>query len=269
VLAAEKNFLWCVRSASAELYLLGSVHLMKSEAYPLSDAIEQAFDRADKVVLEVNPDEMTGSAWKAIGKGSLPDGQTLSEVISQETYELLGQRLLELELDPKLFERSRPWMLAVTLTALELQRAGYSQSDGVDLHFYRRAKEDDKALTGLETVDFQIGLFAGLSREQDEAFLRYTLHEIETVIPLVDRLVSSWDAGDVEEVAGLLSEGYEEFPELFARLVTDRNRRWLPELEGLLRGNETAFAVVGALHLVGEHGLIEMLRKRGYTVEQL
>jgi uncharacterized protein YbaP (TraB family) len=266
---AEKSFLWRVRSATTQLYLLGSVHLMKPDAYPLSEAIESAFEGAEKLVLEVNPDEMPGAGFKAISKGALPDGLSFAEVVSPECYELALQRFRQLELDPRLFNRSRPWVVAVTLTAVELQRAGYSQSEGVDLHLFRRAKELELPVIGLETAEFQLGLFAGLSREQDEAFLRYTLHEIEAVIPLVDRLIASWKAGDVDEVAGLLSAGYEDFPDLFERLVTDRNRQWLPELERLLRGDSTAFAVVGALHLVGEDGLISMLEKRGFTVEQL
>jgi uncharacterized protein YbaP (TraB family) len=266
---AASSFLWHVRSPSTSLYLLGSVHIMKPDAYPLSEAIETAFESAKVVILEINPDEMASAGWKAIEKGSLPDGKTLSDVVSRETYQLTSERLRQLELDPEIFARSRPWMLAVTLTAIELQRAGYSQSEGVDLHFYRRAREAEKRLMGLETAEYQIGLFAGLSRADDEAFLRYTLNELETAIPLVDRLIASWKAGEVDEVGALLSDGYDEFPQLFERLVADRNRRWMPQLERLLRGGETAFAVVGALHLVGENGLIEMLERRGFTVEQL
>jgi uncharacterized protein YbaP (TraB family) len=108
-----------------------------------------------------------------------------------------------------------------------------------------------------------------MSREQEEAFLRFTLHELDTVIPLVDGLIASWRAGEVDEVAALLAEGYDDFPELFARMVTDRNRRWFPELIRTLEGDRPAFVVVGALHMVGEDGLIAMFRKRGYAVEQL
>jgi uncharacterized protein YbaP (TraB family) len=242
---------------------------MKPEAYPLSPAIEQAFERSQVVVFEVDLDQLTTAALKLLSAGTLPEGQTLQDVVSSETYQLVSARFRDLGMNPDGFLKTRPWMLAVTLTSYELARAGYGQATGVDMHFFERAKEAGKPRLALETVDFQVGLFADLDAAEGEAFLQYTLKELDTVIPFVDDLMAHWHSGDVDEVRKLLTEAYREFPDLFQRLVSDRNRNWLPEIEKLLAGDQESMVVVGALHLVGEDGLLALLAQQGYKIEQL
>jgi len=265
---ARRSFLWRVQSDTTTLDLLGSIHLMKPEDYPLSPAIESAFERARVVVFEVDPSRMTEAAVGLLASGTLPEGQTLRDVISPETYQKVSQLLEEMGMDVAGFEKMRPWLVAVTLTSFELMRAGYTQASGVDMHYFERARDEGKEILGLETVEFQVGLFAELAAAEDEEFLRYTMQELNTVIPMIDELLVNWRAGKVAEVEKLLTEAYREYPELFAKLVSDRNLNWLPQLEKLLAGERAAMAVVGSLHLVGEDGLVEMLRRRGFSVEQ-
>jgi uncharacterized protein YbaP (TraB family) len=264
-----RTFLWRVESPTTTAHLLGSVHLMKADAYPLSPVIEDAFDGARALVFEVDLDQLTGAALKLLAAGSLPEDQHLRDVVSDQTWDLVESRLADLAMDVEGVQRMRPWLLAVSITSAELARAGYDGTAGVDLHFFDRAKSECKRTLALESVDFQVGLFADLSLEEDAAFLRYTLEELDTVIPMVDELMANWRSGNVAEVESLLVDAYREFPDLFRRLVSDRNRDWLPVIEELLAGDEPVMVVVGALHLVGEQGLLEMLRRRGYPVEQL
>ncbi len=268
---AGKHCLWRARSATATLYLLGSVHLMRPEAYPLAEEIETAFEVSSVAVFEVDlgAEGTAAAAFGALAAGMLPEGTSLREVVSDETWKLAERRATESGLDFDGMQGMRPWMVATTLALTELQGAGYSPTDGVDRYLYRRARDGGKTVQGLETVEFQLSLLAGLSREQDEAFLLQTVRELDTVIPMVDELVDHWRNGRVEEAGALLVEGFLQFPELFKTMVSDRNATWLPRLEELLAGAEPAFVVVGALHLVGDDGVIEMLRSKGYTVEQL
>jgi len=117
-------------------------------------------------------------------------------------------------------------------------------------------------------VEFQVGLFADLTAEQSLAFLRYTLVDLETVVPELDKLLAHWRAGNVAAVEALMGEGFDDFPELLDKMVTDRNRAWMSPIEELLAGDSDAMVVVGALHLVGEDGIVNLLRKKGYTVER-
>jgi len=156
----------------------------------------------------------------------------------------------------------------VTITALAMTEAGYLPSAGIDAYFSRRAEETGKERIALETVEFQVGLFADLTAEQSLAFLRFTLVDLETVVPELDKLLAHWRAGNVAAVEALMGEGFDDFPELLDKMVTDRNRAWMSPIEELLAGDSDAMVVVGALHLVGEDGVVNLLRKKGYTVER-
>lgn len=266
-----RHCLWRVRSETNTIYLVGSIHIMRSDAYPLAAVIETAFASSEAAVFEVDLSAAGGAetALGAVAATMLSGGRTLRDVVSPQTYELTRQRLEAAGLSVAATERMRPWMVASTLALAELRRAGYSPADGVDQYFQRRAASAGKRVEGLESVRDQLELFADLTPEEDEAFLVQTLRELESVIPMVDELIGHWQAGRVAEVESFLAEGYEDFPELFDRLVADRNRIWLARIEGLLAGSERAFVVVGALHLVGDEGLVALLRAKGYQVEQL
>jgi len=266
-----RHCLWRVRSATNTVYLLGSIHIMRHDAFPLAAVIETAFSSSSVAVFEIDlsADATVGSALGALAAGALPEGRTLSDVVSPETYRLATQRLADAGYDIAALQRMRPWMVATTLTLAELQRAGYSPSDGVDQVFQRRATDSGMRVVGLETIDDQLALFADLTPEEDEAFLVQTLRELEALIPQVDELTAHWRAGRVAEVEALLADGFAAFPRLFEKLVVDRNRRWLPQIEALLAGDQRAFVAVGALHLVGDQGVVELLRAKGYHVEQL
>jgi uncharacterized protein YbaP (TraB family) len=271
VQAGPKHCLWRVRSATNTVYLLGSIHIMRPDSYPLAVVIESAFASSSVAVFEVDlsAGATAVSALGALAAGALPEGRTLADVVSPTTYRLARERLAEAGYELAEMQRMRPWMVATTVALAELRRAGYSPADGVDQHFQRRAVDRGMRVVGLETVDEQLALFADLTPEEDEAFLVQTLSELATLIPQVDELTAVWRAGRTAEVEVLLAEGFAAFPRLYERLVADRNRGWLPQIEALLAGDQRAFVAVGALHLVGERGVVELLRAKGYQVEQL
>jgi len=264
----EKCFLWSVERGSTTVYLLGSIHVLKEDAYPLPPAIDRAFDDAEVVVFEVDLDDMSAAALKMLAAGTLEGDETLEEVVGPTMWLQVSERLESAGLNPAAFQRMKPWMVALSLSAFELARAGYTPGAGLDTRLDARAKAADKVRLALETVDFQVGIFTDLDPVQSVEFLKYTLRDLDTVIPLLDELASSWRAGDVGPVEKLLLEGFEESPELFKELVTDRNRNWLGQVEELIGGDRDALVVVGALHLVGDGGLVALLHDKGYAVEQ-
>jgi hypothetical protein len=264
----EKCFLWSVERGSTTVYLLGSIHVLKEDAYPLPEAIDRSFDDAEVVVFEVDLDDMSEAALKMLAAGTLEGDENLEQVVGPTMWLEVSQHLESAGLKPAAFQRMKPWMVALSLSAFELARAGYTPGAGLDTRLNARAKAAGKMRLALETVDFQVGIFTDLDPVQSVDFLRYTLRDLDTVIPLLDELASSWRAGDVEPVEKLLLEGFEESPDLFKELVTDRNRNWLGQVEELIGGDRDALVVVGALHLVGDGGLVALLRDSGYAVEQ-
>jgi len=268
--ASGKVFMWkAQKNGGAAIYLLGSIHALKAEAYPLPAAIEAAFDEAEVVVFEVDLDEMTGAAMHMLAAGSLDAGQTLEQVLGPSLWAELGAAAADAGLDPSMLQFMKPWMAALSVAALELTSAGYLPAYGLDSHFFQRAKEEGKERVALETVEYQIGLFADFTPDESTAFLRYTLADLKSIGPVLDGLYHHWLVGEVEPVEALLGSEFEEFPDLYRTLVTDRNLRWIDRIEELLAGQRDAMVVVGALHLVGEQGLVALLRQNGYLVTQM
>jgi uncharacterized protein YbaP (TraB family) len=230
--------------------------------------IESAFDDVEVVLLEIDADEMTTAAIKMIAAGSLEDGRTLEELVGPETWFEFKVRADLSALDPSFFNGMKPWMAALSLAAFELTKNGYLATAGLDAYLSRRAEETGKERLALETAEFQVGLFAGLAPEQSLAFLRYTLADLEAMIPEMDRLYLDWRAGNVVKMEEMLLEGFEEFPDVFQRMVVDRNEAWMPRIIELLEGDRDAMVAVGSMHLVGEEGLVALLRQKGYAVVQ-
>jgi hypothetical protein len=262
------TFMWRVQRGGARVYLLGSVHAMREKSYPLPPAMETAFDSVEKLVFEVDLDDLGSAAIQMLAAGTLDGEETLEQIVGPATWTRLMIHVEKTSFPAGMFQRMKPWMAAVTITALAMNEAGYLPSAGIDAYFSRRAEEAGKERIALETVEFQVGLFADLTAEQSLAFLRYSLIDLETVIPDLDELSANWRAGKVAAVEALIAEGFDEFPELLDKMVTDRNRAWMSPIEELLAGESDVMVVVGALHLVGEEGLVSLLRKRGYTVER-
>ena len=263
-----KTFMWKVEKGETTLYLLGSIHALKEDAYPLPPAIEAAFAEVEVAVFEIDLDDMTKAAIKMMAAGSLEKGRTLEEVVGPETWSEFEAHVGELGFDASLYRGMKPWIAALTVAAFELTKHGYLAAAGLDTYLSQRADETGKKRLALETAGFQVSLFADLSPEQSLAFLVYTLEDLEAMIPEMDRLYLDWRAGSVESVEDALLEGFEEFPDVFEKMISDRNHAWMPQIEKLLAGDRDAMVVVGSAHLVGEGGVVNLLREKGYTVEQ-
>lgn len=265
---SEKTFMWKVEKGGTTLYLLGSIHALKEDAYPLPSAIETAFDEAEVAVFEIDLDDMTKAAIKMMSAGTLEKGQKLEEVVGPETWSAFETHVEGLGFDAALYQGMKPWMAALTVAAFELTKHGYLATSGLDTHFSQRAVETGKKRLALETAEFQVSLFGDLSPEDSLAFLRYTLVDLDAMIPEMDALYRDWRIGNVNAVEQALLEGFAEFPDLAEKMVTDRNHAWMPLIEDLLAGDRDAIVVAGSAHLVGEQGVVNLLRAKGYTVEQ-
>ena len=128
-----------------------------------------------------------------------------------------------------------------------------------------------RPLIGLETLAEQLGFFDDLSFRLQEVLLQDALIRLDTATEELNALVNAWRRGDEAELEAVRREGVDESPELesiYDILIRDRNRRWMPVFEKLLNdpkfSGETTFVGVGALHLVGEDGLIQLFREAGY-----
>ncbi len=267
----SKHFLWRVTSPDGrEAHLLGSIHVLSKGFYPLPATVERAFAASKTLVEEADLDEMNNPATMMglVGKAMLPDGQTLDQVVSKETYAAVRARADSHGLPMLLLQRMKPWMVALTLTAAEVSKAGFDPNLGVDKHFFDRAKDAGMPRRALETVAYQFDLFDGLAGSLQETSLKAMLADIDTQAGNIETMAAAWRAGDTATLEKLLTEGFNEAPELAERLLYQRNRNWVASVEACLSEDARCFVVVGAAHLVGPNSLVDLLRARKHTVVQ-
>jgi uncharacterized protein YbaP (TraB family) len=267
----SRNFIWKVTGATGAFYLVGSVHLLTEDYYPLSPALDAAFADSDLLVEEADLGELEAPAsqFKMLTRGMLPSGQSLDTVLSPATYALVSKRIAALGIPIEPLKRFKPWMLALTLVQLEWQKAGFDGSLGLDRHFYDRAKALGRPVQGLETVDYQLSLFDGMTLEDQDRMLAESIEDFDAERKNMVALIDAWKAGDARTVERLLLSELKDDPVMFERLLTARNRNWVPKIDALVAQGRRAFVVVGAAHLVGPDGLLEMFKAKGYKVEQL
>ena len=236
----------------------------------MNKAILEAFDGSKVLVLEIDLNSTAAEAAQrlTLEKAVYRDGTSLAQNVAPETYQLAAQRAKELGVDMRILNPMKPWFVALTLVAIKLQSLGLDANSGVDRYLAQRAKNNGKATRGLETLEFQIGLLDQLPKTDQEQMLRETVRELDLLDKNIDEIVRSWMKGDVDLLAKLLLAGMKEYPEVYQKIIVERNRRWLPEIEKLIHDGSGAMLVVGGAHLVGQDGVIEMLKAKGYSVEQ-
>lgn len=269
--AADKKPLWKVRASGNVVYLLGSIHYLKPQSYPLDRALEAAFQDAKKVVFEIdlNAADDDRRQQAIIVKAAYTDGTTLQNHVSETTYKSAAEKLRELGLDIKLFNQFKPWLTANMILARSMQQMGFDPAHGIDQYFFRKAREEKKETGGLETLEFQLDLFNKMPDFVQDLMLLQTVRGADSMRSAVETVVKAWSTGDLKTLDGTLLQGMREYPEVYQRVIVERNRAWLPKIQSYLTQNENYLVIVGAGHLAGRDGLIEMLKAKGVSVEQM
>jgi uncharacterized protein YbaP (TraB family) len=269
--STNRHSLWKVEGAKSTVYLLGSIHFLTEDDYPLPQPIESAFTNASIVVFETDIAAMDKpeTQMKMATKAQLPAGESLDQYLSASTYAALSNRVAKSGLPVAAFNTFRPFMVVATLAILELQKLGVSPENGLDKYFAERATKDGKKLVPLETVDFQMDMLTSFSKAEEEMLVKASLKDMDTVEKDFKAIVKAWKTGDGPNLEKYLNDAMREAPGPFKRLLTDRSKNWVPKIEGLLAGDKNAIVIVGAGHLVGNEGVVELLKKKGFKVTQL
>jgi uncharacterized protein YbaP (TraB family) len=262
---------WALRGAHGTVYLAGSVHLLPAQDSALPPAFDRAYAQSTKLVMELDLgklDPLEAGAW-LLEHGALPAGTTLRGILGEPRYARVAAAAAELGLAAEMLDHQAPWVVGVELADLEYVHLGFDPQQGVEEQLVRRAQGDGKPTAGLETLSEELGGLEALSREDQLRLLDQTLSELKEPQTEMQAVLDAWRRGDTPKLAALLAREFRSFPALYRPLVSTRNQRWLPQIEQLLRGDENCLIVVGALHLVGEGGLLELLRKDGFAPTQL
>jgi len=267
-----ESSVWKLDADNGSFYLAGSCHVLRKSDYPLPEEFESAYDDADQVIFETDIDAFMSPDIQLllISKGMYTGGDTLEKKLSKKAYDSLVKYCNDRSMSIELFQNFKPWMVTMTLLLLELEKNGISPADGLDLYFSNKAKKDGKQTGGLEDVYRHIELVSSLEEEFDESIVESFIRDAGEVRVIMEGLIKSWRAGDEIWIDEYLSENVrKEFPKLYKRLLTDRNRGWIPHLETLMDSGKRTLVIVGVGHLVGEDSVIDLLKARGYKLKKM
>ncbi|WP_372847195.1 TraB/GumN family protein [Pontiella sp.] len=268
--ASAANCLWKATSKKGTFYIQGSSHVLKAANYPLDPAIEAAYSNATVLVLEVDMADMMSPKTQQLilGKAMLAPPAKLESVLDASTYENLAAACKEAGLPMEAVQPFKPWFATTTLMLLKMQQMGLSAEHGLDKHFYDKAVTDQKRIVGLETLDYQISLFDSLSEANPNDFVNRALIDLELMEGELEKLLTAWKTGDIGTLGEMLTKSFEDFPEIHDRFITARNKKWADALAKMAKNEETYLIVVGAGHLPGKTGLLELLGEKGFDLEQ-
>lgn len=273
--AERRAFLWEVTRPGApdkRLYLTGSVHLGRPGQFVFPPSLEAAFARSQALVVELDPDKadkaQTQQLILSLGTYAPPDG--LSAHLSAETKALLPKALEQVGIPPAAVERMRPWLLSITLSVLEMQKAGYSEGGGIDRMLLTKAR-DTQRIVELETIDSQMRMLASLPDTVQDLMLRDQLQQGSQTAVSMATVATAWEGGNPDALAHVLFERADDptYKPFYEALFYTRNRQMTDKVAAMLDQPETHFVVVGAGHLVGEEGILALLTRKGFQVRQL
>lgn len=273
--------LWKVSDADNSVYLLGSFHLLKPADYPLSPDVDAAFNASKSVVFEIAPQEMASPALAVQMQlaGMRSDGTQLDDDLSPALRSRLATwlsanagALERIGLPAEALQSLKPWFAGLMISMVEMTRQGLDPALGLDQHFATKAQAGGKPTTGLETGAQQLAFLDSMDHDEQLQFLDEALSESDPTNHELEQLHAAWRAGDASTLWHEMgAEMKRVYPKLYQHIDIERNDAWLPKIEQRLKaaGKDDTLVVVGALHLLGNDGVVEKLRAKGYRVERL
>ena len=263
--------LWRADGASNSVYILGSIHLLREEDHPLPQIIDEVYADAEIIVMELDMDDLDPAYTQAAFNraGVMSDGTTLQDLMGDDAYAEATEAAAAIDIPLEMLAQSEPWLAAMTVELMMLYRIGFNPLLGIEMTMTTRATQDGKPIEGLETVDEQLSFLDGLPLEAQREMLLQTLAEGAALSESIDELIDAWRHGDTTTLEEGLLSSIGEQSVLSDALVTNRNRRWAETIATWLDDDRDYLVIVGALHLVGDEGVPNLLANKGIGIHQL
>jgi uncharacterized protein YbaP (TraB family) len=262
--------LWELHGKHNTVYLLGSIHVLRSSDYPLAPVVLEAYAHAGSVLMEIDLDEINSQAVQSemLESATLPAGKTLPDVLGKQRYERAAALAREIGVDLSLFDQYAPWFAAEAISELQLTQLGFQPETGVEMYFMDRARGDGKSVAGLETAHDQISVFQNMPMDTQAEYLMTSLEQAHDLPKQVDSMVRAWQRGDTQWFETELKSDLGRDSNLYQSVLGSRNRKWVPKIEALLNDDKNYLVIVGTGHLAGQGSVIELLKKDGVVVTQ-
>lgn len=265
--ADARPALWKVADHDTTIYLFGTIHVLPQGIDWYKGPIRHAFEHSDLLMTEL-PDLSTGEVAGAMLKqGMLPKGETLRGLMSEEQRGKYDAALARIGLQPAVFDQNRPWVVALLLPLVRVQQLGFAPQHGVEAQLGKRGKELGRPHQGLETIDQQFAIFAGLSPADQMSYLMAVVDALPEIDGQIDKMVDHWAKGDAAGLAKFLQSDDDKV--LSEALIQNRNRTWATWIADRMKQPGTVFIAVGAGHLGGKDSVQDVLAKDGYKADRV
>lgn len=270
-MAHAETSIWQVDKDGDRLYLGGTIHVLSASDLPLPATFHTIYDATDVLVLETDIAQLMlpDNALRLLTMLSYTDGRVLKDVIRPETYRKLEDYAAKERIPLQTFDRLTPAGVALTVLSLELAKAKI-QHEGVDKIFYSLAQAGGKPIRGLESIDEHLNYVAGMGEGVEDQFVNQTLDDAHKTREGLRTIIDAWKVGDAAALEkAVISTTPQDYPQLYAKLLVERNNNWVPQIVEMIKTPEQEFVLVGAAHLLGPEGLLKQLTERGYRIQQL
>ena len=267
-------FQWEVKSETATITLVGSIHVGKPDFFPLAAPFEEAFTASDALAVEVNmadPANAQKAMMLMMQKGMLPGETTLKDRLSPELMARLEAFATERGISLAMYSKFKPGIVAMILVMEEYQRQGFDPELGIDIHFLARSEEESKPIRELETLEAQLDLFLEIDDYLDDVLLGEFMDQMGDLAVQAEMMVELWKSGDADGLDEFLQQQMGDDPamaEFYRTLLDDRNIKMTETIDTWLHEDEDVFVVVGAGHFAGEMGIIRLLENKGWKITQ-
>ena len=266
--------LWKVTGpGDSRVYLLGSFHLLRAQDYPLAADVDQAFAASKRVVFELSPQDMQSPqlTQKMLQAAVRTDGTELKRDLDPATWTKLQAYATANNLPLAQLQGMKPWFVGLTITLGQFTKMGLDPNLGLDRHFMQRAATAGKPTSGLEDIDTQVGVLSGMSAAEQQQMVAEALDQADKADAEGRKLHDAWRRGDDKLLwTSMAAQMRGEYPQLYKRINTERNDAWVPKLQQYLQaGQGGTLVVVGTLHLLGDDGVVDKLKAKGFKVERV
>lgn len=262
--------LWVVKDDDTTIYLFGTVHVLKPGLSWFDEAVKDAFDKSDALMLEmVLPEDQAEIQQVMLPLAIDPERTALSSRLDNEQRAAYYAAMDKVGLPATQFDIFEPWFAAVTLSVAPLAKLGYDPEQGAEKQLTRFAKSTGKPIAGFEDLKEQLGFLDRLPADAQLSYLNSVVRDIDKMGPTLDTLVAQWAAGNPEALAETMNESMAETPEVAEALLFARNARWADQIKTRMDEPGTVFVAVGAGHLAGDRSVQVLLAERGLVAERV
>ena len=260
--------LWVIKDEDTTIYLFGSIHVLKPGLGWFDDGVKTAFDSSDQLVLEL-VEPPAAEVQALFGKLAMDQqGKTLRSKMNDADRAVYDAAMGKLGIPSPSFDPFEPWAAGIAMSLMAMQKAGFDPNSGVEKQLTAAAKVSNKPIAGLETAEFQLGIFDTLPEADQIAFLVETAKMIDDTNSMMDKMVNMWGSADTESLAQLLNEGMTSRA-LYDALLTKRNANWAKWISAQMKKPGVTFMAVGAGHLAGSTSVQALLPAYGLTATRV